>query len=69
MNTNQTISRDEIANRAYAIWQARGCPPGDGAEDWRAAERELLTARVGREDSTRTRLQAWWQRVRERIAG
>jgi len=69
MNTNSTVSKDEIARRAYAIWEARGCPPGDGADNWRAAEMELMSARVSRDGSTQTRLQSWWRRVRERIAG
>ena len=37
--TSQThVSEDEIARRAYEIWQSRGCPPGDGSEDWQAAQ-------------------------------
>ena len=56
MNTSQTvISDDEIARRAYAIWQSRGCPPGDGTEDWQAAEAELSATRVGRNGSTQQR--------------
>ena len=69
MNTQQPISQDEISRRAYAIWQSRGCPAGDGAEDWQAAERELMSDRVSRDGSTQTRMQSWWQRVREKIAG
>lgn len=68
MSTNSTVSKDEIARRAYEIWEARGCPPGDGTEDWRAAEMELTCARVSRDGSTQTRLQSWWRRVRERVA-
>lgn len=68
MNSNQiVISKDEIACRAYDIWQARGCPPGDGAADWHAAEAELLAARVHRGTSTQQRVQSWWQRVREKV--
>jgi hypothetical protein len=69
MNATQTIvSEDEIAQRAYLIWEARGCPPGDGAEDWQAAKAELLADRVSRNGSTQKRLQAMWQRVRERLS-
>jgi DUF2934 family protein len=32
---------DEIRRRAYEIYQARGCTPGDEHEDWLAAEREI----------------------------
>lgn len=68
MHTSQpVISEDEIAKRAYAIWQARGCPPGDGNDDWQAAKAELSAARVGRNGSTQQRLQSWWTRVREKL--
>jgi len=30
-----------IAERAYNRWLARGCPLGDGLEDWFAARAEL----------------------------
>ena len=69
MSTSQCdVPQEKIARRAYEIWQARGCPPGDGSEDWRAAEAELLAARVGRNGSTQQRLQSWWSRVRQKIA-
>lgn len=45
LSTNQAESRvtdDTIAKRAYELWQARGCPQGDGAEDWQLAKRQLL---------------------------
>lgn len=70
MNSTQTrVSQDEIARRAYEIWQARGCPPGDGHEDWEAAEAELLNGRVARNGSTQQRVQTWWDRVRQKITG
>lgn len=70
MNTAQsTISNDDIARRAYEIWQARGCPQGDGSEDWQAAETELLGGRVSRNGSTQDRVKTWWDRVRQRITG
>jgi hypothetical protein len=70
MITSQTIiSDDEIAQRAYEIWQARGCPPGDGSEDWRTAEAELMATRVRRNGSTQQRMQTWWQRMRDKIVG
>jgi hypothetical protein len=65
---NSTVSDDEIARRAYEIWQARGCPPGDGQEDWQAAKAELTSSRISRNGSTQQRVQGWWQRVREKIA-
>jgi hypothetical protein len=66
--TEPQLDRDEIARRAYEIWQARGCPPGDGSDNWRAAEEELTAARVGRNGSTQQRLQAWLGRVRQKFA-
>ncbi len=35
------ISSDAIASRAYELWQDRGCPSGDGANDWQAAKDQL----------------------------
>jgi hypothetical protein len=70
MQTTQThISDEEIARRAYEIWQSRGCPATDGQEDWEAAKAELTATRIGRNGSTQQRLQTWWQRVRQKIAG
>ena len=67
--TQRNIPQEEIARRAYEIWQARGCPPGDGNQDWRAAEAEFLAARVRRNGSTQQRLHSWWSRMRQKIAG
>jgi len=36
------ITDDQIAERAYLIWQARGCPEGDGSDNWEQAKRELI---------------------------
>jgi Protein of unknown function (DUF2934) len=32
----------EIRMRAYELYEQRGCTPGQEAEDWLAAEREVL---------------------------
>ena len=67
MNTAESIvSEEEIARRAYERWQARGCPPGDGSEDWRAAEQELFSKRYSRNGTTGRGLINWWRRVREK---
>lgn len=67
MNTAESIlSEEEIARRAYELWQARGCPPGDGTEDWQAAERELIAHRFSRNGPQGRGLLKWWRRVRER---
>jgi hypothetical protein len=68
VNTSETgVSHEEIARRAYEIWESRGCPPGDGADHWQAAKAELLAARVGRNGSTQHRMQSWFSRVRQKI--
>jgi hypothetical protein len=67
--TESEVSHDEIARRAYEIWQSRGCPPSDGAEDWQAAKAELLASRVRRNGSTQDRMQSWWGRMRRKITG
>ena len=36
-------SEQTIAERAYGLWQARGCPWSDGREDWFAAQAELMS--------------------------
>jgi hypothetical protein len=38
------ITEDAIAQRAYALYQARGCEHGHDVEDWLRAERELQEA-------------------------
>jgi len=67
MNTAECIaSEEEIARRAYERWQERGSPPGDGSDDWIAAERELVAKRYHRNGKTGRGLLSWWRRVRER---
>ena len=61
------VSEDEIARRAYEIWQARGCPASDGSEDWQAALEQLSAERVKRNGSTQDRVQSWLSRVRQKI--
>ena len=68
-STYMPVSEEEIARRAYEIWQSRGCPASDGQEDWEAAKAELVGSRVSRNGSTQQRLQTWWQRVRQKIDG
>lgn len=34
-------TREQIAQRAYELYEQRGCEPGREIEDWLAAEREL----------------------------
>ena len=37
----EPVDHEEIAKRAYELWQARGCPGGSAESDWFEAEREL----------------------------
>jgi hypothetical protein len=39
-----TVSQEDIAKLAYALWESRGCPAGSGEEDWFAAETQLKAA-------------------------
>jgi hypothetical protein len=36
-----SVTEDEIRQRAYEIFVARGAIPGDDVQDWLRAEREL----------------------------
>ena len=69
LTTNTELSEEAIARRAYEIWQSRGCPLGDGSEDWRAAESELISTRISRGDPGGHGVWNWWCRVRETITG
>jgi hypothetical protein len=42
------VSRKEIANRAFAIFQARGSTHGLDVQDWLAAQRALIGERQSR---------------------
>jgi hypothetical protein len=35
------ITDQMISQRAYLIWQSRGCPQGDGSNDWELARQQL----------------------------
>ncbi len=38
------VPQEKIAERAYQIWLANGCPDGHAQEHWFQAERELRAA-------------------------
>jgi hypothetical protein len=40
--TNSLPQADEIAARAYKIWQQQGCPEGHEEQHWCQAEQEVL---------------------------
>jgi hypothetical protein len=61
--TATDIPTEEIARRAYEIWEARGRPAGDGSEDWDAAVTELASRSDGNS------VLGWWHRLRRSILG
>lgn len=38
-----TLTHDQIAQRAQAIWQQKGCQPGQDEQNWSEAEAQLKT--------------------------
>ena len=40
------INKQAIQQKAYELWQARGCPEGTAEEDWYTAEQCLRQALV-----------------------
>jgi hypothetical protein len=47
------IGKDDIAQRAYAIYEQRGRVPGYDLNDWLQAERELINHDKGRNTDRR----------------
>jgi len=41
MAPNTHITQDQVRQRAFELWEKRGCPEGYEAEFWHQAEREL----------------------------
>ena len=39
------VSRDEVAQRAYQLWEAGGCPSGRDLEFWLQAEAQLQSGK------------------------
>jgi hypothetical protein len=67
MNTVEPfVPEEEIARRAYELWQSRGCPQGDGSEDWQAAKAELIARKFSRNSPTGRGFLSWWRRVRQK---
>jgi hypothetical protein len=66
--THQHVPQEEIARRAYELWETRGCPPGDGTEDWERAVAEL-TSGCGRRNGSIGGLADWLARLRKTITG
>jgi len=49
--TRVAASDEEIAVRAYTLWEQRGSPIGSPDEDWFRAEEELRSGRTLAEDA------------------
>ena len=49
--TPREVTLDEIAARAYEIYQSRGGTDGADLDDWLQAERELRSSESGRNRS------------------
>jgi hypothetical protein len=47
--------REEIALRAYHLWEARGCPIASSEEDWLRAEEEIRGEQADRDEVVRAR--------------
>lgn len=45
-NVSEPVNQQEIAELAYDLWQARGCPDGSPDEDWFRAEQEFRGRRL-----------------------
>ena len=41
-------SEDEIASRAYSLWQEKGFPEGSAEDDWLQAEHDLESREIRR---------------------
>ena len=39
--SSKHVTDQMICERAYQIWQLRGCPEGDGSTDWEIAKQQL----------------------------
>jgi hypothetical protein len=37
------LTQEQIAERAYLIWENRGCTPGEDEQNWIEAEKQLKT--------------------------
>jgi hypothetical protein len=42
MMPDSVASQDRIRERAYELYEGRGCEPGQDEQDWFRAEREVL---------------------------
>jgi hypothetical protein len=65
--TECEVPQEAIARRAYELWEARGCPPSDGTEDWERAVAELTSG--NRRNGSAGGLLDWLARISKKITG
>jgi Protein of unknown function (DUF2934) len=58
----ENSSNEEIAVRAYHLWEERGRPIGSPEEDWSRAEKEIRGEETAKEEWVRARNEAVWAR-------
>jgi hypothetical protein len=46
-----SMIHQRVCERAYELWEQRGCPEGSPDEDWYMAEREIEGAKAGESDT------------------
>jgi hypothetical protein len=63
-SSTSEITDQMIADRAYHLWQSRGCPQSDGQHDWEVARQQLESENRGAWGSLRRVL----ARLRTRVA-
>jgi len=67
--TPETPTHEEIALRAYQIWEQEGRPPGRDHEHWKLAEQELMALHRQQDRALRgwekaTGIRAKYRRIR-----
>jgi len=65
--TEREVPQEAIARRAYELWEARGCPSGDGTEDWERAVAELTSG--NHRNGSAGGLLDWLARISKKITG
>lgn len=65
--TGREISDEAVAQRAYEIWQDRGCPEGTSEEDWETAKAELIAEQQPNRSALVRR--PAWLRLLDRLRG
>ena len=64
IQTPAPITEEAISQRAYELWEARGCPDSDGSEDWQVAKAEL----EAEANQPKTPVARFFSRLRNRAA-